>query len=338
MITGAGRHLELPFDLTIANLEITDGVIDNVDPIWQDEAALHFLFGGPGNVISHRGLRLINATIGNNTFVGGLKGGGLGFSGRMDSAEIINSIIYGNTPDNVYLYSQADWGTPMNISFSHSLLEGGIDDIYFDEDTCPDNVSWGEGNIDADPLWVGEDVNPDYPYMLSQYSPALGAGTLDIPDFEFPEYDLAGNPRIVDGRIDMGAYQWHPPGATDRVRRRDTEGERGTKDDFNLRNFPNPAVTLQNHRTVGVEGHRNSTTGTNIAFEAPEAGNVVIEIYNLKGQFVRRVFDAYIPQGEHNVFWDGKDERGRYVATGFYMYHLKFDDQLVATGRATFIK
>jgi len=55
---------------------------------------------------------------------------------------------------------------------------------------------------------------------------------------------------------------------------------------------------------------------------------VTIEIYNLKGQFVKRVFDAYIPQGEHNVFWDGRDERGRFVVTGFYMYNLHFNERL----------
>jgi hypothetical protein len=34
---------------------------------------------------------------------------------------------------------------------------------------------------------------------------------MDLPEFiEIPEYDLAGNPRVVNGMIDMGAYEWNP--------------------------------------------------------------------------------------------------------------------------------
>jgi len=64
----------------------------------------------------------------------------------------------------------------------------------------------------------------------------------------------------------------------------------------------------------------------------------VVDIYNLKGQFVRRVTNAYMPKGEHTTFWNGKDELDRYVATGFYMYKLEIDGRMVATGRCTFIK
>ena len=331
MYTYVIQSAEKPVAGTMVNLEITDGEIGNIEPFWGDFPYSHFQYNS--DIDEHeRRLRIVNATIGNNRAVGRRHGGGMLFEGHVE-AEIINSIIYGNRPDNLVIHNWRHH--QMDIHFINSILEGGIDRIkYYGSGNA--DIHWHEGSMDIDPLWVSENDFGIYPYMLSGLSPARDAGTLHIPDFEFPEYDLAGNPRVYGGSIDLGAYEWHPP--TTNIDEGEVVTERLREGEFKLHNFPNPAVTLENHRTVGVEGHRSSTTGTNIAFELPEAGNVVVEIYNLKGQFVRRVFDAYIPSGEHNVFWDGKDERGRYVATGFYMYHLHFNDQLVATGRATFIK
>ena len=320
-----------PYHVTFVNLELTD-TISHVQYPTQSYSTY---------ILIDAKARFINATISNNytadTF-GNLRViGAILLCDRelLTNVSLHNSILYNNHGNcQIFFIRGRHWvGGPDVLTVSHSLIENGIDGV---RDVYGGNIiNWQNGNIDADPLFVGEDVNPDYPYMLSENSPARGAGTLDIHDFEFPEYDLAGNPRIVDGKIDMGAYQWHPQ---TEVRESDKETERLREGEFNLRNFPNPAVTLLNHSSAGVEGHRSSTTGTNIAFETPEVGNVIIEIYNLKGQFVKRLFDADVSPGDYNVFWDGKDERGRYVATGFYMYHLKFNDQLVATGRATFIK
>jgi len=57
------------------------------------------------------------------------------------------------------------------------------------------------GNISADPLFVGK-TN----FRLRAKSPAINAGDNSAPDI--PPEDLAGKPRIVDGAIDMGAYEY----------------------------------------------------------------------------------------------------------------------------------
>jgi len=64
----------------------------------------------------------------------------------------------------------------------------------------------------------------------------------------------------------------------------------------------------------------------------------VIDIYNLKGQFVRRVFNAFVQKGEYEVLWNGRDEQERIVSSGFYMYRLQINGETVATGRCTFVK
>ena len=62
----------------------------------------------------------------------------------------------------------------------------------------------GDGNIDLDPLFVG---SGDHPYELQDISPCVNEGTPDTAGFILPEFDLAGNPRIYGGRIEIGAYE-----------------------------------------------------------------------------------------------------------------------------------
>jgi len=301
----------------IVNLEVTDNLIDNVFPPWSHLPRGNLEIRGPGTI------RVINATIGDNHSTN-LTGGGLTFGEHINHIEIINSIVYGNSPHNVAVQNTigSQYG---DVYISHSLIGGGEEGIlYFDNIWTI--LHWGEGNIDADPLWQG-DLSPEYPYILSGNSPARNAGTLDIPGFVFPEFDLAGNPRIYGDSIDMGAYEWNP----------DLETEENlllpeiTDHDYRLYNYPNPAVSLQ---SMG----RGKGMGTTISFIMPREGEAVIDIYNVKGQFIRRLFNARIPSGEYEVFWNGRDEQERVVSTGFYMYRLQIDGKQAATGRCTFVK
>ena len=116
------------------------------------------------------------------------------------SVELRNTVVYGNT-SNVA-------GDVANISATNCNIEGG----------------WpGEGNIDADPLFV----NPqelDYCEVVS--APSSGALTTNLRlkpaspcidagfnDPELPETDIAGMHRIMYGgksrTVDMGAYEYY---------------------------------------------------------------------------------------------------------------------------------
>ena len=63
-----------------------------------------------------------------------------------------------------------------------------------------------------------------------------------------------------------------------------------------------------------------------IPFQVPAslAGEEIrLRIYNLSGQVVR-VLHADVPgAGEHRITWDGRDQYGRPVASGVYVYSLQ---------------
>jgi hypothetical protein len=46
-------------------------------------------------------------------------------------------------------------------------------------------------------------------------------------------------------------------------------------------------------------------------------------IHSLLGQPVRTLVDGPLPAGEHRAVWDGRDQRGRSVPSGVYIYRLE---------------
>ncbi len=70
-------------------------------------------------------------------------------------------------------------------------------------------------------------------------------------------------------------------------------------------------------------------SGTTIQFEVPTSltnpngtEKVEIKIYNLLGQLVRTLVDVNLQAGSYNMIWNGRDENGRPVAAGVYLYNL----------------
>lgn len=69
-------------------------------------------------------------------------------------------------------------------------------------DSGQGSLSAGTGNTGADPLFAGADD-----FRLAAGSPAIDTGN---PAASQETLDLAGNPRVVGGRRDMGAYEAQP--------------------------------------------------------------------------------------------------------------------------------
>ncbi|MHC4501169.1 MAG: choice-of-anchor Q domain-containing protein, partial [Planctomycetota bacterium] len=127
---------------------------------------------------------------------------------------VANCILWDDSATDgseIAIMNPSGWHSSLSIAYSDA--QGGEDEIYVEPDCT---LNWNPGNIDADPCFVEEgfwDVNDfwvDGDYRLLVGSPCIDTGDpnyIPRPD----ETDLDGNPRIVNDRLDMGAYEYTPP-------------------------------------------------------------------------------------------------------------------------------
>jgi len=104
---------------------------------------------------------------------------------------ISNCIFYNNT-----------------ISFKEDSYYLGLQNCLLEDTELPPFVSDLGGNIlSSNPLFLN---TGDHPYQLTTGSPAINAGYVNSSLVQ--ETDLMGNPRVCNGRIDIGAYEMQESG------------------------------------------------------------------------------------------------------------------------------
>jgi len=114
----------------------------------------------------------INVTFSGNSAT---YGGGILFlynihhSGQIDGSNpnLANSILWGNSPDEIYFWEFESLGHSITISYSD--IQGGEAGIVANDGT----VYWEDGNIDAEPLFC-DAQNGDF--TVQSDSPVLGTG------------------------------------------------------------------------------------------------------------------------------------------------------------------
>ena len=65
---------------------------------------------------------------------------------------------------------------------------------------------------------------------------------------------------------------------------------------------------------------------TVIYYDLPHPTKVEINVYNILGQKIETLMNGFQPKGKHSVTWDGKDLKGRTVASGIYFYKIVAGD------------
>lgn len=124
------------------------------------------------------------------------------------------------------------------------------------------------------------------------------------------------NPRVT-GSFSMFSIISSDPAVTDQVEIDDVVvrivGDPvGVEDNVNIpltfelkNNYPNPF---------------NPTT--NIEFNLAKSGNTSLKIYSITGELVRTLVDKELNAGLHNIIFNGKNDMGRDLTSGMYIYEL----------------
>jgi hypothetical protein len=290
---------------SVKNIQITDNV-KTVDPLW-----------GPGGTVaitSHKfvDVDIVNVTVGHNVVRNDMGTAINATEGA--NVNIYNSIFYGDSLYELSLGSFSGTDDPATVNVAYSDIEGGEEDVinWYNQNT----LNWLEGNIDADPLW---DTTSATPYELPWDSPCIDAG---VPIYEegmalpyikienekivlykhdgdtlhIPSTDLAGNPRIVNGRIDMGAYEFQDTGV--RIRELFLQNITETKIDI----WPNPF-----------------SYNAFISFSLQEKAHTEVYIYSSTGTLVKKLMDANVSKGSFRLTWEGYNNAGETVKPGSYI-------------------
>jgi hypothetical protein len=87
------------------------------------------------------------------------------------------------------------------------------------------------------------------------------------------------------------------------------------------------AVVPAQKFVVGSNFPNPFNPSTTIFYTIPQAGHVQIEVYNVRGQMVRKLEDQDQTSGEHSVVWNGLDDIGKAQPSGVYFYRVSFNGQ-----------
>jgi parallel beta-helix repeat protein len=239
--------------------------------------------GGGGIFIVSSSPKIINNIICNNSSIG--QGGGIYCFDTICNPLIVNNTIANNSANigGGFFTWGTSWGTP-NPTIINSIFWGNIatqsgDQIYIqnsgnlttisycDVDTIEGNMGFTgifNNNIKTNPLFVNPSSGAGLNYngLLADWnlmgnSPCINTGDPDTTGLFLRDIDIDGNNRIIDGIIDIGAYE---NGIIESIQE--------IANYYELMIFPNPS-------------------NDKITIERPiQTNDMVISIYNIQGQLL----------------------------------------------------
>jgi hypothetical protein len=217
----------------------------------------------------------------------------IGIFGMGTEVRIVNSILWGNDPLEIYLDGRlASEEEPVTVVLKNNIIQDGEWGIGRIGNW---NIEWLEDNLDLNPQFVDSESDD---YRLAPESEAIDAGT---PFFVWngdTVVDLL--PEQYEGNApDLGAFEFPSTMAV--------AGLPELPEVFRLyQNYPNPA-----------------NPGTVIRFELPVKTPVNLSIFDLEGRRIVTLIDKDVTAGIQAVTWNGTDRFGRPLASGVYIYRIR---------------
>lgn len=238
------------------------------------------------------------------------------------NVNIVNSIFENNTPYQIKVNPMTGIGETTTLNIDYSCIKDGIAGIQ----QAPGNIiNYLNTNINSDPLFAGGlDIHNPLYYSLSASSPCINAGTPDTAELNLLPYDLAGNWRIWNNRIDMGCFEYD---SVPWVSNDDPVVPAIPSN--SLVAYPNPFSAFTNIKVSSLNCGGNSLKKINSAS---------ISIYNLKGQRVRTIQLDPRKSTDQFTYWNGRDDDSVRCASGIYFVNLLVNGRRVSSRKLTLIR
>lgn len=250
-----------------------------VNNLFYENSSLHF-GGGVAFLEAH-------SLFVNNTVVENISsyGGGFYFNAAAHPS-IQNSIIWNNscaTPEGHQAWVYDVYSAPQ---FYYNNIQGGFED--FGGSGIGNFIGVYENNIDSPPQFV---ENGEPPFMLSESSICINAGTPDTNGLMLPLHDLIGNKRISEERIDMGCYEFQG----------------------------NSAISEYNKEELVYVSPNPVKNQAVFYFENPIlSSDAQLMIYHSNGAVLKR-FEI---GNQSSMKWNLEDESGKQLTSGLYIYRV----------------
>jgi len=228
---------------------------------------------------------------------------------------------YLNAGGNLFMEGADTWyydpqftPTPLHEMFNITGTEDGGSDLTTLDGQAGTIVEGMSYEFSGDNSYI-DHIEPIPPakMMFMNAAPSFGAGV---------SYD-AGTYRTVGFSFEFGGLQ---------------DGER-SKDDLMIEmleffNIQGVWTNVDDNAPVSVltnGSYPNPFNGqTSIYFETQDQCRVTIDIYNLNGMLIDRIYDAEVSSGIHKTTWSGIDNAGTPVAAGMYFYMLNAGNDKVS--------
>jgi len=270
--------------ILVSNVEISNN--SNMDAFYPGIATGVYIEGVAAN--------LINCTIADNQAASGAA-----VTLFNAKAIIVNSILYGNDPYQIYLYNPLTYSAD-TLVIKNCIVENGEFGIL---EQGENNIQWLDSNLDVNPWYLGDDSNP---YYLASNSPAIDAGTALFIWEGDTIVNMLSN-EYAGLAPDIGAYEYHDPDALTSL---------SSPENFELYpNYPNPF-----------------NSSTQITFSLPSRADVELVIYNLKGQQVEQQSLTDLEAGTHTIHWNANK-----LSSGIFLYEI-ISGRFKLSGKASLVK
>ncbi|MBL7959561.1 fibronectin type III domain-containing protein [bacterium] len=309
VLKGGWNSVPWPYTFP-ANLVIKDANQDSIGSVWK-------LYGNAGweqvtELRSFGGYMIYNKT-GGDILLGNVvswtqltpkRNAGQNDGWRLrfiaESGEYRDSYNFAGVDQNYQTLSEPE---PLNMDKSIDLhfkqnaaaLSSDIRSISEDGHVWEMVVQNTTGNDKSKLTWELESLPPDVKAVL-----------IDITNNEI--IDVNGQNSVYDFRSQKQNTFKLIAGKTDYVDREVNVVKASLPGEFNLsQNYPNPF-----------------NPETQIKFDVARSGNISIKVYNILGQEIVTLANGYFETGrDYSVNWNGKDQLGRPVASGLYIYRLE---------------